>query len=161
VVNACFEDKDLTLQTTCYADTKQRSTTPHSIPCKLNIIILGPHKLFDNVGSFFEEHNLYLQDPVGCSQNVLYRNPHRLSAESGVDVWTYDLGKEYTDSINIEITEVRPESVDILNSQEDWAETQQPGSIRTSMKRWGNESYPLSNTLFIVCVLRSNYFSLK
>ncbi|KAM0483624.1 hypothetical protein ACHAPX_002116 [Trichoderma viride] len=83
---------------------------------------------------FFEEHNLYLQDPVGCSQNVLYRNPHRLSAESGVDVWTYDLGKEYTDSINIEITEVRPESVDILNSQEDWAETQQPGSIRTSMK---------------------------
>lgn len=101
------------------------------------MIIFGPHHVFDDVGSFFEEHNLYLQDPVGCSQKVLYRNPHKLSAESGVDVWTSDLGKEHINSISMQITNARPESIDIdiLNSQEDWAETQQPGSIRTTMKR--------------------------
>ncbi|KAM0511546.1 hypothetical protein ACHAPE_009799 [Trichoderma viride] len=42
------------------------------------MILFGPHSLFEDVGSFFEEYNLYLQDPVGCSQNVLYRNPHKL-----------------------------------------------------------------------------------
>lgn len=99
------------------------------------MILFGPHSLFEDVGSFFEEYNLYLQDPVGCSQNVLYRNPHRLSAESGPDIWTFNLDKEVAAPFSVENAQTRLGSIDILNSQQDWAETKQPGSIRTKMQR--------------------------
>jgi hypothetical protein len=91
------------------------------------MILFGPLHLFDEVGSFFEDHNLYLQDPVSCSQNVLYRNPHKLSIESAPDIWTFDLEKEYANSVIIE-TQTRPELIDVLNSQEDWVETAHPFS---------------------------------
>lgn len=135
VMNACCGNEDLTLHVICYADATQSSIAPRSTACRLNMILFGPQSLFDDVGSFFEEYNLFLQDPVGCSWNVLYRNPHRLSTETGPDIWTFDLDKECENSFNIENTQTRLESADILNSQHDWAETQQPGSIRTMMQR--------------------------
>ncbi|PON22550.1 hypothetical protein TGAM01_v208634 [Trichoderma gamsii] len=134
ITNACCENEDLTLQVICYVDAIQSSIAPLSTPCRLDMILFGPHSLFEDVGSFFEEYNLYLQDPVGCSQNVLYRNPHRLSAESGPDIWTFNLDKEVAAPFSVENAQTRLGSIDILNSQQDWAETKQPGSIRTKMQ---------------------------
>lgn len=99
------------------------------------MILFGPQNLFDDVGSFFDEYNLYLQDPVGCSQNVLYRNPHKLSTESGLDIWTFNLDNDLAAPVSVGNAPTRLDSIDLLNSQQDWAETQQPGSIRTKMQR--------------------------
>ncbi|KAM0461239.1 hypothetical protein ACHAPV_004557 [Trichoderma viride] len=98
------------------------------------MILFGPQNLFDDVGSFFDEYNLYLQDPVGCSQNVLYRNPHKLSTESGLDIWTFNLDNDLAAPVSVGNAPTRLDSIDLLNSQQDWAETQQPGSIRTKMQ---------------------------
>lgn len=134
-MNACRDNEDLTLQIICYVDAVRSSIAPVSTPCRLDMILFGPLNLFDDVGSFFEEYELYLQDPVGCSQNVLYRNPHKLSAESGPEIWTFNLDKEPAASITIENAHTRLDTIDILNSQQDWVESQQPGSIRTRMQR--------------------------
>jgi hypothetical protein len=136
VTNACCDNEDLTLQLLCYADATQSSIAPVSIPCRLDMILFGPHSLFDDVGSFFEEHNIFLQDPIGCSQNLLYRNPHKLSTESGPDIWTFDLVEKSATTVTVENVHDSFESIGILNSQQDWAESQQLGSIRTSMQRW-------------------------
>ncbi|UKZ62119.1 uncharacterized protein TrAtP1_003379 [Trichoderma atroviride] len=134
ITNACRENEDLTLQIICYVDAIRPSIAPLSTPCRLDMILFGPYSLFEDVGSFFEEYNLYLQDPVGCSQNVLYRNPHKLSTESELDIWTFTLDEDFAAPVSVEHAQTRLDSIDILNSQQDWAETKQPGSIRTRMQ---------------------------
>lgn len=139
ITAALFDEEELELQVNCYIDathsSKSRLAAPTSTLCHLSIIVFGPSHLFDDVGSFFEDHNLYLRDPVNCARNALYRNPHRLSMTAGSTVWTSDLEKEHANAVVLETTQTRPELIDILNSQEDLVETEQPGSIMSVMKR--------------------------
>lgn len=139
IADALLDEKELELEIACFIDATQSSktkfTTPLSTPCRLKVTLFGPVSLFEEVGSFFEDHNLYLQDPVNCSRNVLYRNPHKLSVGCGPDLWTSDLDREHSNCVMIEATQPRPELIDVLNSQEDLVETKQPGSIRSMMKK--------------------------
>ncbi|PTB57662.1 hypothetical protein M431DRAFT_346954 [Trichoderma harzianum CBS 226.95] len=139
IIDALLDEKELELEITCFTDamqsSKTRFTTPFSTPCRLKVTLFGPVSLFEEVGSFFEDHNLYLQDPVNCSRNALYRNPHKLSVDCGPDLWTSDLDREHSNFVMTETTQPRPELIDTLNSQEDLVETKQPGSIRSVMKR--------------------------
>lgn len=139
ITDALLDEKELELEITCSIDATQSSktkfTTPLSTSCRLKVTLFGPVSLFEEVGSFFEDHNLFLQDPVNCSRNVLYRNPHKLSVDSGPALWTSDLDKEHSNFTLVEATQPRPELIDALNSQEDLVETKQPGSIRSMMKR--------------------------
>ena len=43
--------------------------------CSLNIIIYGLADLEDGIGRFLSQHQMYLQDPIGCEQRLSYRNP--------------------------------------------------------------------------------------
>lgn len=139
ITDALLDEKELELEITCSIDATQSSktklTTPLSTPCHLKVTLFGPVSLFEEVGSFFEDHNLYLQDPVSCSRNVLYRNPHKLSVDCGPPLWTSDIDREHSNLTVVETTQQRPELIDILNSQEDLVETKQPGSIRSIMQR--------------------------
>ncbi|KAL6830835.1 SNF2 family N-terminal domain-containing protein [Trichoderma sp. SZMC 28015] len=139
ITDALLDEKELELEIICSTDATQppktKSIAPLSTPCRLKVTLFGPVSLFEEVGSFFEDQNLYLQDPVSCSRNVLYRNPHKLSVGCGPDLWTSDLDREHSNSMVIEATQPRPELIDVLNSQEDLVETKQPGSIRSMMKR--------------------------
>ena len=104
--------------------------------CLLNIIIYGPIELFEDVGSFFEDYDLYLQDPVGCKQNLRYCNPHRLPLlDTSVTKFTSDVGKQLTHVVEMEDVDNLPELLDILNSQEDLPETPQPRSIKTTLAK--------------------------
>ena len=58
---------------------------------QLFAILYGPSNLFDAVGTFAAKCHLYLQHPLYCDQNVPYRNPHCLSPEGGLVVFTFDL----------------------------------------------------------------------
>jgi hypothetical protein len=35
--------------------------------------------LEDAVGLYLSKHRMYLQDPIDCERNVLYKNPHMIS----------------------------------------------------------------------------------
>ncbi|PTB69763.1 hypothetical protein BBK36DRAFT_1188398 [Trichoderma citrinoviride] len=141
-INVLLSEQDLELEITCSLEAgkspKAKLAMPLSTPCHLTVTLYGDISLLEDVGSFFEEHNLYLQDPVGCSRRVLYRNPHKLCDASDLAIWTSDLGREHAKAAIIESTQPRPELIDVLNSREDLVEAKQPGSIRSTMKSFVN-----------------------
>ncbi|KAH0498289.1 hypothetical protein TgHK011_005546 [Trichoderma gracile] len=138
ITAALLDEQDLELEIVCSMKASKpstaRSALPCSAPCRLSVTIFGPLNLLEEIGSFFEDHELYLQDPMSCSRDVLYRNPHKLSDESGSVVWTSDIAKEHAKCHIIDSTQPRPELIDVLNTQEDLVEAKQPGSIRSVMK---------------------------
>ncbi|KAH7385940.1 SNF2 family N-terminal domain-containing protein [Pyrenochaeta sp. MPI-SDFR-AT-0127] len=57
----------------------------------ISVIIYGPESLANDVGQFCQACDAYLQDPVGCNQNLLYRNPHRFSSSEDATCFTFDI----------------------------------------------------------------------
>lgn len=108
-----------------------------SRPCSLNIIIYGPVELFEDIGSFFQDHDIFLQDPVGCERNVRYFNPHRLpSLDPMLIKFTFDLtAKPLSHVVELDDVDSRPKLLDILNSQEDLTEKSQPRLVRTMLAK--------------------------
>jgi len=51
-----------------------------SVTVSLSAVIYGPMKRSDDIGSYLDSCELYLQDPQHCDRNVKYHNPHRLSS---------------------------------------------------------------------------------
>lgn len=143
IINALLEERTLELEASlCIANDSLSPTSRvkpfRSMrllkPCSLGIIIYGPIDLSKDVGSFFEDYELYLQDPVGCKRNVRYCNPHRLPPLDGaVPKFTCDLGKSLQQLIEMDDIGARPDLLESLNSQEVLPETPQPPSIRTSL----------------------------
>ncbi|RFU28304.1 hypothetical protein B7463_g8046, partial [Scytalidium lignicola] len=76
--------------------------------CTLNITIYGPFELFQDVGSFFQDYDLFLQDPVDFLK------------------FTYDLTQQPVCIVEMEDVKAHPELLDILNTHEDLPETTQP-----------------------------------
>jgi hypothetical protein len=104
--------------------------------CRLDIILYGPLDLFDDLGTYLQERNIFLQDPIGCERNVRYCNPHRLPpTDPSVHVLTSSLTKCAGYVSEMEFIAARPELLDILNSQEDLPEAAQPPSIKTKLAR--------------------------
>ncbi|KAK7575420.1 hypothetical protein V3481_017380 [Fusarium oxysporum f. sp. vasinfectum] len=143
LTNALLSQSEIDLEITCSTLEKSlKSTTQIQVnrisryptQCCLDVIIYGPADLFQDVGSFFEEYDLYLQDPVNCKRNVRYCNPHRLPVDPSAVKYTFDLGNptaQLTTGIDIDD---RSELFDGLFSQPDLAEAAQPRSIRTSLQ---------------------------
>ncbi|ORY13014.1 SNF2 family N-terminal domain-domain-containing protein [Clohesyomyces aquaticus] len=78
-----FEDQSNTLV------LKQRGSG--KLIVRVSVIIYGPPNMFDDIGNFFQDCELYLQDPIGCDRNVQYLNPHRLSSPEDQPQMTSDL----------------------------------------------------------------------
>jgi len=80
-----MNDGDLLLQFTCTPEGGYQKSTNRSqyaamsVACTLSLIVYGPPERCDEVGAFFQDSELYLQDPKGCNLNTKYCNPHRLS----------------------------------------------------------------------------------
>jgi len=55
--------------------------------------------MFDDIGTFCQECELYLQDPIGCELNVPYRNPHRLSSDKDRTLSTFDLQSDFDQAV--------------------------------------------------------------
>lgn len=103
----------------------------------LSITIFGPLELFEEIGSFFQEHNVYLQDPLQCDRHVRYCNPHRLSSmDLERCIWTSDLGKITTQLFEVTSTVPIPEILDVIASTQELPEAEQPQSIRTALARY-------------------------
>ncbi|KAF5549124.1 global transactivator [Fusarium mexicanum] len=143
LTNALVYQSELVLETNCStldSPCKPRPQVPgkripgYSAECTLDIIIYGPPGLFQDVGSFFEEYDLYLQDPVNCKRNVRYHNPHRLSVDPSDVKHTFELGNPSVPlATTIDISD-NSELLDMIFSHQDLAEAPQPRSIRTSLQ---------------------------
>jgi SWI/SNF-related matrix-associated actin-dependent regulator of chromatin subfamily A3 len=93
-------------------------------------------ELFEEIGTFFQEYDLYLQDPIGYKRNVRYCNPHRLrSPDTALTKFTSDLAKQLAHGVEMEDVDTLPELLDVLNSQEDLPETPQPRLIKTTLAK--------------------------
>lgn len=106
-------------------------------PSLLNLTVYGPLMLFEEIGSYFEEYEVYLQDPVQVGEeDVRYCNPHRLSSE---DLASCPLLSEFLARIShvvgFEAMSQEPDLLDILSSHAELDEHPQPQAIRTSLKR--------------------------
>jgi hypothetical protein len=93
--------------------------------------------LSEELGSFFQSYDIYLQDPVNCDLDIKYCNPHRLSS---VDFASCPM----TSAINspnplelmtLESVPEHSELLAILNTNEDLPEALQPDAIQTPLER--------------------------
>ncbi|KAF4985603.1 hypothetical protein FDECE_16440 [Fusarium decemcellulare] len=118
-----------------FSKNKAGRMAGYSVPCTLEIIIYGPIELFDDIGSFFEDHDLYLHDPTNCQRNVPYCNPHWFTTDSSVPRFTSQLTLEVVQPVAVEDIDTQPDLLDILNSNHDLAEAEQPQAIKTTLAK--------------------------
>jgi hypothetical protein len=131
------EEQSIDLQLLCTIElnrqalgSKTNKPKPSSPSAYLSTIIYGPLDLFEDVGKFVEEYDMYLQDPHSCDRNVKYRNPHRLSGLDPNVPMTLDLVQLATSH------EKAPSPVDLLaglESDEFLPDTEAPPALRTAL----------------------------
>ena len=151
VVQALKAESSLTLQASCTvcstspqalkAQAKAARFGPVSLPCEVSIILYGPKGLVDNVGEFFQDLDMYLQDPNGCDWNVTYCNPHRLSSLNIDDCpMTSELSRP---GIEVEFDHTLFQSIpgetdilEVLDAHQDLPEASQPELVLAVLKRY-------------------------
>jgi hypothetical protein len=146
VVQALLDESSLRLQARCTvcgpqpqkAQARAARFGPVSLPCEVSIILYGPHGLTENVGEFFQDVDMYLQDPQGCDWDVTYCNPHRLSSlDMDSCPMTSELSKPGRELDQCLFQAVPSESdvLEVLDAHQDLPETPQPELIRSLLKR--------------------------
>ncbi|KAL8662377.1 MAG: hypothetical protein Q9202_004772 [Teloschistes flavicans] len=103
----------------------------------LNLVIYGPHVLFESVAVFAAKCGTYLQHPRHCDRNVPYRNPQCLSPEEGSSLSTFDLLRNLTvtSPATLEGT-LNPIDLFLDNGQlEHLSEAITPDSVQTPLYR--------------------------
>ncbi|TRX91711.1 hypothetical protein FHL15_007493 [Xylaria flabelliformis] len=140
LLEGMIDENTLDLYTICTVDarpvTKKRGRTHMLWPCTLDITVYGPFELFNELGNWFQDYEVHLQDPQVCHLDTKYCNPQRLSS---VRPWPLvsEIVSQRLFLTPREIPE-RSNFLDILSSHVDLEETPQPLAIRTSLKRFLN-----------------------
>jgi hypothetical protein len=109
--------------------------TSIEVSCTLDITVHGPLHLFQELGTWFEEYAVYLQDPTVCHMDVRYCNPHRLSSE---DLGSCPMVREVVSTVSGIIQEIakEPDVLDILSRNCELEEAPQPVAIRATLQRY-------------------------
>jgi hypothetical protein len=143
MIQELMNEQDLRLQLICTTESGHQSTKRSrygsvSVPCSLSLILYGPPDLGEDVGNFFQELELYLQDPKGCDLNAKYFNPHRLSSmKLGECPMTFSLHLPSTHLDQTVFQKICSDTdiSDIFNAQQNLAEAPQPDVIQSQLKR--------------------------
>lgn len=155
-IEAILDEPTLRLQSFCSLDETQPQSSSRvsrpgliSLSCTLALIIYGPRSMFEDIGAFFQDINMYLQDPKGCDIDVMYCNPHRLSSLNVEDCpMTSQLALQNTPMFEKTFQNVSrgPDALDILDTGQDLAEFPQPEAVLSTLKKYYKEynytSYP-------------------
>lgn len=76
MIQGLLDEKSVELYISCAIDgsqTVETQKTPRSsapVECFLEITVYGPLELFDEIGTWFEQSEVYLQDPRHCHLEV-------------------------------------------------------------------------------------------
>jgi hypothetical protein len=144
LLQALLDETSLTLQATCLLgegkveNRKTRTFLPYIVPCSLLVIIYGPISLCEELGEFFQDYDIYLQDPRGCNMDVRYCNPHRLSSTDLASCpMTSKLSSQGAPlgAFNLEEAPQQLDLFTLLDSQRDLPEALQPDAIGTPLER--------------------------
>ncbi|KAK4142686.1 ATP-dependent DNA helicase [Dichotomopilus funicola] len=146
VVEALLNESSLRLQASCAvggplplkAPARSRRFGPVSLACKVSIILYGPQDLMDSVGEFFQDVDIYLQDPIGCDMDVRYCNPHRLlSLDINDCPMTSELNRLGSELDSALFQNIPGESdvLDVLDAHQDLPEAPQPALIRSLLRK--------------------------
>jgi hypothetical protein len=138
-----INDGGLVLHFTCTPESGHQSTNRSrfaavTVACTLSLILYGPPERCDEVGQFFQDSELYLQDPKGCELNTRYCNPHRLSSmklEECPMTFSLELPTIHLDEAIFQQISSDADILDIFNAQQNLPETQQPDAIYSQLKR--------------------------
>ncbi|KAH7170202.1 SNF2 family N-terminal domain-containing protein [Dactylonectria macrodidyma] len=140
MIQGLLDDKTLTLYTSCTITdprtAKRAPTSSELLVCSLEVTVYGPLKIFDEIGSWFDEYGVYLQDPRKCHLEVKYCNPQRLSSDDIASCPSLiEVVSRTSIPVNLQDIPRRPELLDALSSQVDLDETPQPSAILGNLKR--------------------------
>lgn len=112
---------------------KNGTTNSHPGATHLYVNVYGPATIVDSIGTFASKCGLFLQDPQHCDRDVEYRNPHRISFEDDVPVYTQSM--RVTQNPSLEIEEIG-KPLDLfrdLELEESLAESEPGSAVRTKL----------------------------
>lgn len=140
MIQGLLEEPSLDLHVNCVLNMQPTKNKPsHNSKlsqCMLEITVYGPLDLYDEIGSWFQEYEIYLQDPRTCHLDVKYYNPHRLLSD---DLKSCPLVSELIDlaSSLIPLKQITQQTdmLGVLCHSTDLEETPQPAAIRATLKR--------------------------
>jgi SWI/SNF-related matrix-associated actin-dependent regulator of chromatin subfamily A3 len=140
MIETLLEDGSIDLQVACIPEAqthcpKKKGRNLLMLPCTLEITIYGPLDLFEEIGQWFQDCEVYLQDPDKCPRDTKYCNPQRISS---YDLSSCPMVSEVVSrSLVLVPTEIPapPDFLDILSSQFELEETPQPSIIRANLKK--------------------------
>ncbi|KAL5382782.1 hypothetical protein DPSP01_006341 [Paraphaeosphaeria sporulosa] len=139
MVQGLLDEKTLQLHTTCTVNidsAPKRTDFGAQTSCTLEITVFGPWELFASIGLWFQEYDVYLQDPRTCHLDVKYCNPHKLASgdletcPTLSEVTSRKIGLGYMQDITS-----RPDLLDLLNGQNDLEEAPTPSVIQAHLHK--------------------------
>jgi hypothetical protein len=140
MIQGLLDDTTLTLYGSCTYDSEP--TDPRSVrigvqsSCTLELTIYGPFELFEQIGAWFEDYDIYLQDPRVCHWDVKYCNPHRLSSNDFTNCpLVSEVVSRRSGLIHLQDVIERPDLLDLISGQDDLEEAPQPALIKATLKR--------------------------
>lgn len=141
MIHDLLDDDQLVLYAMCYIDdidSIQRSSKKfQQVECRLTITVYGSVEDTTEVGDWFQQYEVYLQDPLVCHQNTPYYNPHRLSSENRSTCLTVaEVVDQSTSHIQLQDINSGLDMLDLLSSRQILDEAQQPKAILSPLKRW-------------------------
>ncbi len=141
MIQGLLEENSLQLFVTCAVDAeptvRKSSRAISQLPCTLDITVYGPRDLLEEIGDWFQEYDVYLQDPLLCHLDVKYFNPHKLSADD-IDScpMVSDVVRQVSRSLQLQDVADRPDLLDVLSNGSELEETEQPAVIRPALKKY-------------------------
>ncbi|KAH8588455.1 SNF2 family N-terminal domain-containing protein [Bisporella sp. PMI_857] len=136
-----LEDAGCTLQLHCQSSPvssveesiyqKSRRAGDEAVT-NLNIIIYGPALLSDPLGEWLLDNVLFLQDPINCEKDVMYKNPQLLREDDEEFITTFSLCS-HLQNFDVEKMETRPDLFELLNTEHHLTETEAPPAVLTPL----------------------------
>ncbi|PVH85120.1 hypothetical protein DL98DRAFT_451840 [Cadophora sp. DSE1049] len=103
----------------------------------LNIIIYGSPLLSDSLEEWLLDNALFLQDPINCEKDVVYKNPQLLREDDEEFITTFSL-RSHSKNIDVQQIETRPDLFELLNVEHHLTETEAPPVVLTPLYSYIN-----------------------
>ncbi|KEY72977.1 hypothetical protein S7711_04650 [Stachybotrys chartarum IBT 7711] len=141
MMQGLLDDKSLKLFVTFTSnameqDMRNSAQSSAVMPCTLDIVVYGPSYVYEEIGSWFEDYEIFLQDPRTCHLDTKYFNPHRLSSlDASQRPPLSEVVLKYSTLIQLSEISQRPDLLSALSITQDLEEAPQPLGVRTALKR--------------------------
>ncbi|KAH0430151.1 hypothetical protein CcaCcLH18_05855 [Colletotrichum camelliae] len=140
MIQSLLEQEDLTLYPMCSVDDLNGDLKPGrrfaQVQCRLDITIYGCMADSKQWGDWFQQCEIYLQDPLVCHQNTRYYNPHKLSSDILDSCpMVAEVIEQSSSQIHFQDIQDGIDMLDLLSSRQDLEEAQQPSAIKSQLQR--------------------------